>query len=118
YIDPPYFSSSRNHTTYHSKYHFLEGLANYDQITEHINHSKNNKEITINKSDRFEKPATFLIELERVVRRYNESIIVISYRNNGIPSVQCIHDLLMGCRPGRRVHTLDLGLYGYALNKG
>lgn len=118
YIDPPYFSSSRNHTTYHSKYHFLEGLANYDRITEHINHAKNNKEITINKSDHFEKPATFLAELERIIRRHNDSIIVISYRNNGIPSVQSIYDLLMRCRPDRQVHTLDLGLYGYALNKG
>ncbi|RAI88065.1 DNA adenine methylase [Algoriphagus yeomjeoni] len=118
YIDPPYFSSSRNHTTYHAKYHFLEGLANYDKIIDHINHAKNNKEITINKSDHFEKSATFLADLERIVRRYNDSIIVISYRNNGIPSVQSINDLLVLCRPDRRVHTLDLGLYGYALNKG
>jgi len=118
YIDPPYFSSSRNHTTYHSKYHFLEGLANYNRILEHINHTKNNREITINKSDQFEKPSTFLTELEQLILRHNESIIVISYRNNGIPSVQSISDLLVRCRPDRQVFTLDLGLYGYALNKG
>ncbi|WP_313261356.1 DNA adenine methylase [Sphingobacterium sp.] len=118
YIDPPYFSSSRNHTTYHSKYHFLEGLANYDQIPEHINYTKNNKEITINKSDKFEKSATFLVELEQVILQHNESIIVISYRNNGIPTVQSIKNLLKQCRPERKVLTVDLGRYGYALNKG
>lgn len=32
YIDPPYFNSKGHHTTYHSKYHFLEGLAHYSYI--------------------------------------------------------------------------------------
>lgn len=117
YIDPPYFSSSRNHTTYHSKYHFLEGLANYDQIIDHINYEKNNKELTINKSDQFERKETFLVELEELILRHHQSIIVISYRNNGIPSIQAIHDLMVQCRPHQQVHVLDLGIYGYALNK-
>lgn len=117
YIDPPYFSATKSHTTYHSKYHFLEGLANYDQIENNINFKKLNKEIGLNKSDEFERPTTFLTELEELVLRHQDSIIVISYRNNGIPSIQEITELIQRCKPNNIVHTLDLGQYGYALNK-
>jgi len=36
YIDPPYFTENSN-TSYHSKYHFLEGLTHYNQIEKNIN---------------------------------------------------------------------------------
>ena len=39
YIDPPYFKNNSN-VTYHSKYHFLEGLANYDQLGNFIDYTK------------------------------------------------------------------------------
>jgi len=117
YIDPPYFSSKGSHTTYHSKYHFLEGLANYAEIVNNINLEKNNKEIIINKSEEFERPARFLHDLEQLILNHINSIIVISYRNNGVPSIQEITNLLIQCKPGCQVHTIDLGMYGYALNK-
>lgn len=117
YIDPPYFNLKGNHTTYHSKYHFLEGLANYNDIVNNINPEKNNREVIINKSEEFEKPARFLIELEQLILNHINSIIVISYRNNGVPSIQEITDTLTRCKPDMQIHTIDLGLYGYALNK-
>lgn len=117
YIDPPYFNSKGHHTTYHSKYHFLEGLANYSEIGNHINHDKINKEIIINKSDEFEKPANFLNDLEQLILNHVDSIIVISYRNNGVPTIKEISSVLKRCKPHMKTHTIDLGMYGYALNK-
>lgn len=117
YIDPPYFNSKGHHTTYHSKYHFLEGLSNYTEIGNNINPDKNNREIIINKSDEFEKPARFLYELEQLILNHANSIIVISYRNNGVPSIEEITAVLMRCKPGLQTHAIDLGMYGYALNK-
>lgn len=117
YIDPPYFNANGNHTTYHSKYHFLEGLAHYNEIEDNIDFKKNNRTIKINKSDEFEKDATFLIELEKLIRIHEKSIIVVSYRNNGKHSINQISEIMAKCKPGHLVHTLDLGLYGYALNK-
>lgn len=117
YIDPPYFSDKGSHTTYHSKYHFLEGLANYDNIDDNIDFLKKNREILINKSDEFEKESTFLAQLEELILKHQNSIIVISYRNNGKPSIQAITELMMRCKPNNQVYTLDLGMYGYALNK-
>lgn len=117
YVDPPYFNNKGHHTTYHSKYHFLEGLVNYDEIKNNINESKKNREIQINKSDEFENEKTFLEDLERLIMMHQNSNIVISYRNNGTPSIEEIQELMMRCKPFHRVFALDLGLYGYALNK-
>ena len=117
YIDPPYFSKKGHHTTYHAKYHFLEGLANYDSIEDNINLVKANREITINKRDEFEKPANFLIDLEALLLKHQQSHIVISYRNNGVPEINDIAALLRKCKGEQKVSVIDLGSYGYALNK-
>ena len=117
YIDPPYFNANGNHTSYHSKYHFLEGLANYDEIEDNIDFLKNNRTININKSDEFEKGANFLVELERLILNHANSIIVVSYRNNGKHTINQISELMVRCKPNCQIHTIDLGLYGYALNK-
>lgn len=117
YIDPPYFNDKGHHTTYHSKYHFLEGLANYDEIEDNIDFTKRNREININKSDEFESKETFLDNLEQLLMMHQNSNIVISYRNNGLPSIQQIEDLVLRCKPFHRHYILDLGVYGYALNK-
>jgi adenine-specific DNA-methyltransferase len=117
YIDPPYFNSKGHHTTYHSKYHFLEGLAHYHEIETSINFGKKNNEIIINRSNEFENKATFLNELELLMMRHQDSNIVLSYRNNGIPTIDEIEALMIRCKPIYRVYTLDLGTYGYALNK-
>lgn len=117
YIDPPYFSNKGSHTTYHSKYHFLEGLANYDSIDDNIDFLKRNREISINKSDEFEREQLFLVQLEELILNHQNSIIVVSYRNNGKPTIQEITELMVRCKPNHQVRTLDLGMYGYALSK-
>jgi adenine-specific DNA-methyltransferase len=114
YIDPPYFQN-RNHVPYHSKYHFLEGLANYDNIEEHINYAKNHKEISINKTKDFESKANFLNDLDLLLNIHRDAIIVVSYRNNGIPSIDEIADLLRSFKAN--VDVINLGNYGYALNR-
>jgi len=117
YIDPPYFGTTTNHTTYHSKYHFLEGLAHYEKIAGNIDFAKSNKEILLNKSDEFEKPKVFNEQLSKLIARHPNSIIAISYRNNGVPSIGEIQATVKICRPNDRIAVIDLGLYGYALNK-
>ncbi|BAP30493.1 uncharacterized protein CHSO_1456 [Chryseobacterium sp. StRB126] len=116
YIDPPYFTSGSN-TTYHSKYHFLEGLAHYDEIQKNIDHNKKNKEITINKSLEFESKTTFLNDLQQLLLNHTDSHIVISYRNNGVPSIEDMAELLRSINNNFEVSVIDLGNYGYALNR-
>ena len=115
YIDPPYFKKESS-TSYHSKYHFLEGLVNYYEIPNNINFNKNNREITINASREFEDKANFLNDLRNLINNHTHSHIVISYRNNGIPSIQEISELLRTFN-NYDVMEYNLGKYSYALNK-
>ncbi|MBF02411.1 MAG: DNA methyltransferase [Flavobacterium sp.] len=115
YIDPPYFKKESS-TSYHSKYHFLEGLVNYYDIPENINFNKNNREIVINASREFEDKNNFLNDLRILINNHIDSHIVISYRNNGIPSIEEISELLREFNVFE-VLEYNLGKYNYALNK-
>jgi adenine-specific DNA-methyltransferase len=115
YIDPPYFKKESS-TSYHSKYHFLEGLVNYYDIPENINFNKNNREIVINASREFEDKNNFLNDLRILLNNHINSHIVISYRNNGIPSTEEISELLREFNVFE-VLEYNLGKYNYALNK-
>lgn len=117
YIDPPYFNEKGTHVSYHSRYHFLEGLSNYDKLESNISLQKNNKEIIINKINEFEDRKTFLDDLTRLINKHINSIIAISYRNNGFPSIDEIADLLKSQMYGCKVDIIDLGDYSYALNR-
>lgn len=114
YIDPPYFQE-KGHVTYHAKYHFLEGLANYELIPSSINHNKINKEISINNSGEFESRNQFRDELATLIGLHANSIIVISYRNNGVPTISEIADLLRVVKAN--VNVINLGAYSYALSR-
>jgi adenine-specific DNA-methyltransferase len=115
YIDPPYFKKESS-TSYHSKYHFLEGLVNYYDIPNNINFDKKNREITLNESKEFEDKNNFLNDLNALINRHINSHIIISYRNNGIPSIVEIIDLLSKFN-SFEVTEFNLGRYNYALNK-
>lgn len=115
YIDPPYFTDTSS-GSYHNKYHFLEGLINYHRIPESINFDKLNREITINSSKEFESKVRFLDDLSTLIDKHTNSHIVISYRNNGVPSIEQIVSLLRRY-DNYEVLEFNLGKYNYALNK-
>lgn len=114
YIDPPYFGKG-SHITYHSRYHFLEGLANYNEIEQYISIQKANKEILINNSKEFEVKSNFLNDLSRLIELHQNSIIAISYCSPGYPSIDDIANVIKTYKDN--CHIANLGSYSYALNK-
>ncbi|MEZ0608128.1 DNA adenine methylase [Fibrella sp. WM1] len=114
YIDPPYFNDN-THVTYHSRYHFLEGLANYEILEANINHSKRNKEVEINNNNDFENKHEFLNNLSALILNHNQSIIALSYRGNGFPHILSIKEVVEQYK--HTVEVVDLGNYSYALNR-
>jgi len=116
YIDPPYFKQGSSSTSYHSKYHFLEGLVNYYDLPDYIDFDKRNREISINASTEFENKNNFLNDLRSLINNHLNSHIVLSYRNNGIPSINAICKLLRTFDVFE-VLEYNLGQYNYALNK-
>jgi adenine-specific DNA methylase len=89
YIDPPYFSAhSGSGTNYLVFYHFLEGLADYknwrNKINRHGGKIKRMEDTPEIKS--WTCKTKIKDSFEKVIERFQNSIIVLSYQNEGVPS--------------------------------
>ncbi|MDE0316885.1 MAG: DNA adenine methylase [Candidatus Poribacteria bacterium] len=88
YLDPPYInkSASRNRDDYWMKYHFLEGLANYNEWEQKIDLASDIK-ITP-KSPEFElwnQASSFKECLFELIEKHSKSIVVLSYVSDAYP---------------------------------
>ena len=115
YLDPPYFrkQSSNETSDYLRVYHFLEGIAKYSQWKEYIDFESINKrfkdELSTNGINLNNITETF----EYIFERFKKSIIVLSYKKNGIPAIGTIIKTLKKIK--RNVYTRSMQ-YKYALN--
>lgn len=114
YIDPPYFNDGTP-ISYHSRYHFLEGLIHYEDIEHHINRRKSNLEIDINSLSDFENKVTFVQNLRKLFDRYQKSILVLSYTTNGYPTVEILVNTMRDFK--NEVYVISLGKKPFALNR-
>lgn len=97
YVDPPYFSASSNKgINYLLFYHFLEGIADYSNwgniINKHlgkINRIEDTPEI-----QSWTQKTKIKASFENLIERFRDSIVVVSYRSEGIPSVEEIVAML------------------------
>lgn len=115
YIDTPYFSHKSTSVSYHNRYHFLEGLMHYNDIPDHINYTKANRELDFGMCSEFEKKSTYVANLHRLLDFHRDSVIALSYTTNGYPTVEELMQI-MGEHKGR-VQMVDLGAHSFALNK-
>lgn len=108
YLDPPYFSArSSRGTNYLAFYHFLEGLADYENWPARINR-KNNGFGRIPDNDeinRFTRKTQILTSFCRLLRRFRDNIIVLSYQSNGIPTKDEIERILGNLGKDVRVYS-------------
>lgn len=93
YIDTPYIPVKGEIIDYRDAYHFLEGLVNYKKWASMIDHSR--KHLPLKKeycvwNDKKEIKNAF----EKLIRKFKDSKIVISYRKDGIPSEKEIYNIL------------------------
>lgn len=115
YIDTPYFNKKSSAVSYHSRYHFLEGLVFYNDIPNNVNYNKVNREIEIHKSSEFESKANYLNDLNELLDHYPDSIIVMSYTSEGYPSIEELEAQLR--RHKQHVEVIFFGKYNFALNR-
>ncbi|QTA84593.1 DNA adenine methylase [Desulfonema magnum] len=93
YIDTPYISQKGVGVDYHGFYHFLEGLVNYSQWNEMIDHKTKHKRLKKNASvwaDKHRIEQAF----DRLFSKFKDSVLVVSYRSDGIPSVKQLKNLM------------------------
>lgn len=99
YLDPPYVRGDGRAFDYLDGYHFLEGLVEYDRWAERIDRSRKHRPYARRASPFLsarEAPAALeaLVERARAARW-----VAISYRADGVPSVQDLEAMLL--RHGR-----------------
>jgi len=113
YIDTPYITKRGVAIDYLSFYHFLEGLAKYDEWDKHIDYKSKHRRLKPRPSDWTDKNRIYGA-FDRLFQRYQNSIIVVSYRSDGIPSESELLSLLK--RYKRNVRVEHFGQYKYVLS--
>lgn len=87
YIDTPYISQKGTGVDYFNFYHFLEGLINYQNWHEMINYRTRNKALKSDGSVWTDKKKIHSA-FDRLFEKFRNSILVVSYRSDGIPSIE------------------------------
>ncbi len=93
YIDTPYISKEGTGVDYLEFYHFLEGMVNYPKWGDMIDYKSKHRKIKHKKPiwcDKNKIHSAF----NKLFRKFEESTIVVSYRSDGIPSIDELVALL------------------------
>jgi adenine-specific DNA-methyltransferase len=116
YLDPPYIAKSgKNESSDYLKcYHFLEGMVNYDLWQDRIDYDTKNLCFKDHSQLNDFKKATIHESLELLIEKFQNSIIVLSYKQGGTPSIDEIKKIMKKFKT--RVYTRSMH-YKYALNK-
>lgn len=93
YIDTPYINEKGVGVDYADFYHFLDGLVYYDDWRNHIDyrskHHRLKREYSI-----WNDKENILDGFKGLIENFKDSILVFSYRSNGIPSIETLIELL------------------------
>lgn len=89
YIDPPYTSSRGVSVNYLNFYHFLEGLADYENWEHKINYRTINRRFREDNNP-WNNKYKIRERFRELFEKFKDSILVISYRSDGIPSIEQI----------------------------
>ena len=114
YIDTPYISRKGVGVNYRNFYHFLEGLAYYYSWEKFVDYDSKHKRMVPKYSEWSDKKA-IINAFDRLFARFKNSIIVVSYRSDGIPSEEKLTSLLKKYKSD--VEVLHYGNYKYVLSK-
>lgn len=98
---------------YYDFYHFLEGLTLYDQWGQHIDYASKHRRLKPRPSPWTNKHQIHGA-FEQLFQRYRDSIIVVSYRSDGIPAETELISLLKQYK--RQIRVEHFKEYKYVLS--
>ena len=116
YLDPPYFVAKDDHETsdYFRCYHFLEGLSKYSEWDQLIDQDSSNKRLIVPEGGTKFTKVNISEKLDELIYKFRSSIIVFSYKEGGVPSIEYIENTLR--KHNKKVFTESVH-YKYALNR-
>lgn len=113
YIDPPYISHRGVAVDYADFYHFLEGLYDYDKWEKHIDWGSKHRRM-VRQPNPWTDKSQIYTAFDRCFEHFAESILVVSYRSDGVPSIDELCSLM--ARYKSDVQVAVFGDYTYALS--
>jgi adenine-specific DNA methylase len=114
YIDSPYISKQGIGTDYPGFYHFLEGLVQYPEWGRLIDYQTKHRRLRSFPSVWTSRKEIYPA-FDRLFEKFRESILVVSYRLDGIPTIEELVALMKKYK--RRVNEVRQYNYKYALSK-
>ena len=114
YIDTPYISEKGIGVNYFDFYHFLEGIVFYNEWSNLIDKKSKHKKIKNRKNEWCNK-SEIQEAFEKLFKKFQDSILVVSYRYNGIPKISELVDILKKYKTSIKIKKLD---YKYVLSNG
>ena len=95
YIDTPYTKNrNKTETNYFNFYHFLDALANYHKIRQNVLVQYKHKP-TYSPSTKWFKAEDEATAMLALLQKFRKSIVCMSYRSDGYPTVENIHELFL-----------------------
>ena len=93
YIDTPYVGVNGKGVDYADFYHFLDGIAQYDNWPKMIDDESIHKRLK-----RVDNPwcdkNKITKEFEKLIAHFSNSNLAISYRSDGVPTIDCLVEML------------------------
>lgn len=98
YIDTPYISQESVGVDYLEFYHFLEGIVNYPKWKDMIDYRSKHRRIKHNKPVWCDKNKIHTA-FNKLFKKFQNAVIVVSYRSDGIPSIENLTGILEKYKP-------------------
>lgn len=114
YLDPPYYTPLSDND-YSRRYHFVEGLSCYWQGVEILQHTRTKK---LRKYyTPFDSRTEVYGAFERLFQKFSDSILVVSYSSNSLPTREELLNMLRSVKREVRVydinHRYSFGTHGH-----
>jgi DNA adenine methylase len=105
YLDPPYWSPFADND-YVRRYHFIEGYSKYWEGLPINEKTKTKKFDSSHYPTPFSKRETARKALEQLFQIFSESIVVLSYSSNSLPSLSEIRSMIKKSKKNVEVHAI------------
>ena len=103
YIDTPYLNDNGVGVDYADFYHFLNGLVDYDNWNTQIDYKSKHLRL-LRQPNVWNDSATIHQAFEQLFTQFRHSIMAISYRSNGIPTINELVDILEKLGKSVKIH--------------
>ena len=116
YLDPPYLKKgdSNESSNYLKCYHFLEGIAHYWEWGNLIDMDSTTRRIRKDYAPNYFNLTDAQTTFERLIKKFRKSIIVLSYRYGGVPTIDELSQMMLKYKTHLDIYDRH---YKYALNK-